>query len=73
MLSMKSQNWGELCIPYGIEDGDVRTRQLELSDQRIKQLEDDLDKFRRVSPIMNSTPILSLALHSVPRNKALQC
>ncbi|KAI0280179.1 hypothetical protein BGY98DRAFT_1095650 [Russula aff. rugulosa BPL654] len=30
-----------------IEDGDVRTRQLELSDQRIKQLEDDLDKFRR--------------------------
>ena len=56
-----------------IEDGDVRTRQLELSDQRIKQLEDDLDKFRRVSPIMNSAPVLSLVLHSVPRNKALQC
>ena len=36
-----------------IEDGDVRTRQLELSDQRIKQLEDDLDKFRRVSPVID--------------------
>jgi hypothetical protein len=55
-----------------IEDGDVRTRQLELSDQRIKQLEDDLDKFRRVSPVMTSAPILSLVLHSGPRNKALQ-
>lgn len=40
-----------------IEDGDVRTRQLELSDQRIKQLEDDLDKFRRVCSVMTSAPI----------------
>jgi hypothetical protein len=56
-----------------IEDGDVRTRQLELSDQRIKQLEDDLDKFRRVSLVMNSAPILSSFLRSGPRNKALQC
>lgn len=55
-----------------IEDGDVRTRQLELSDQRIKQLEDDLDKFRRVSFVMTLPPILSLVLHRGPRNKALQ-
>ena len=55
-----------------IDNGDVRTRQLELSDQRIKQLEDDLDKFRRVSPVMTSAPILSLVLHSGRRNKALQ-
>ena len=56
-----------------VEDGDVRALQLEQSDQRIKQLEDDLDKFRRVSLIMISVPILSLFLYSVPRNKALQC
>jgi hypothetical protein len=56
-----------------IDDGDIRTRQLELSDQRIKQLEDDLDKFRRVSVVINSTPIPSLLLRSGPRNKALQC
>ena len=43
-----------------IGDGDVRTRQLELSDQRINQLEDDLDKFRRVSLVMKSALILSL-------------
>ncbi len=55
-----------------IGDGDVRTRQLELSDQRIKQLEDDLDKFRRVSPVMTSARIMSLVLHSGPRNKAPQ-
>jgi protein SPA2 len=55
-----------------IDDGDVRTRQLELSDQRIKQLEDDLDKFRRVSLVMISVPIRSLVLRSGPRNKALQ-
>ena len=35
-----------------IEDGDVRTRQLELLEQQIKQLEDDLNKFRRVSTVM---------------------
>jgi protein SPA2 len=56
-----------------VEDGDVRALQLEQSDQRIKQLEDDLDKFRRVSLIMISVPILSLFLYSGPRNKALQC
>jgi hypothetical protein len=31
-----------------IEDGDVRARQLEQSDQRVMLLEDELDKFRRV-------------------------
>ena len=41
-----------------VEDGDVRALQLEQSDQRIKQLEDDLDKFRRVSLIMTLAPIL---------------
>ena len=56
-----------------IEDGDVRTRQLELSEQRIKQLEDDLNKFRRVSTVMTFALILNLVLHSGPRNKALQC
>ena len=56
-----------------IGDGDVRTRQLELSDQRIKQLEDSLDKFLRVSFVMNSDPILSLFLRRGRRNKALQC
>jgi hypothetical protein len=55
-----------------VEDGDVRTHQLKLSDQRIKQLEDDLDKFRRVSPVMTEAPILSLVLHRGPRNKAPQ-
>ena len=37
-----------------VKDGDARALQLEQSDQRIKQLEDDLDKFRRVSLIMTS-------------------
>jgi hypothetical protein len=43
-------------LERGIEDGDVRTRQLELSDQRIKQLEDDLEKFRRVSSVITFAP-----------------
>ncbi|SRR6266851_5496487 len=56
-----------------IEDGDVRARQLGQSDQRIKQLEDELDKFRRVCFLMTILPILSLALHSGQRNKVPQC
>jgi protein SPA2 len=35
-----------------IEDGDVRARQHEQSDQRVKQLEDELDKFRRVCSML---------------------
>lgn len=34
-------------LERAIEDGDLRGRQLEQSDQRVKQLEDELDKFRR--------------------------
>ena len=56
-----------------VEDGDVRARQLEQSDQRIVQLEDDLDKFRRVRLLMTFSPILSLALYSGQRNKVPQC
>jgi hypothetical protein len=45
-----------------IEDGDVRARQIEQSDQRMSQLENDLDKFRRVSLChdFGSDPELSL-------------
>ena len=56
-----------------VEDGDVRARQLEQSDQRIVQLEDELDKFRRVRLLMTFSPILSLSLYSGQRNKAPQC
>ena len=56
-----------------IEDDDVRTRQIELSDQRIKQLEDDLDKFRRVSPVMTSAPILNLAKSCIAGRGTERC
>ncbi|KAI0292527.1 hypothetical protein BC826DRAFT_1105422 [Russula brevipes] len=36
-----------VTLERGIEDGDVRARQLEQSDQRVMLLEDELDKFRR--------------------------
>ena len=45
-----------------IEDSDVRALQHEQSDQRIRQLEDDLDKFRRVSVVMILALILNSAL-----------
>jgi hypothetical protein len=45
-------------LERGIEDSDVRARQFEQSDQRIDQLEDDLDKFRRVSFVLTSALIL---------------
>ena len=32
-----------------VKDGDARAHQLEQSDQRVKQLEDEVDKLRRVS------------------------
>lgn len=38
-----------------IEDGDVRARQLVQSDQRVQQLEDELDMFRRVCSILTSS------------------
>jgi len=46
-----------------IEDGVVHARQREQPDQRIKELEDELDKFRRVCFFMTSytPPGLSLA------------
>ena len=46
-----------------IEDGVVHARQPEQPDQRIKELEDELDKFRRVRFLMISytPPRLSLA------------
>ena len=53
-----------------VEDGDVRVHQLGQSDQRIKQLEDELDRFRRVCFANDLFQILSSALHSGPRSKA---
>ena len=56
-----------------IEDGDVRAHQIEHSDQRMRQLEDDLDKFRRVSRVIILVLVLNSVLHSGPRNIVLQC
>ena len=62
-----------VTLERSVEDGDVRARQHDQSDQRIKQLEDELDKFRRVCLLMTFSPILSLALYSGQRNKVPQC
>ena len=55
-----------------IEDGTVHTRQPEQSNQRIKELEDELDKFRRVCFLMTFYAFMSLVLHSGQRSKALR-
>jgi hypothetical protein len=55
-----------------IEDAIVHARQLEQSNQRIKALEDELDKFRRVCLFIASYALLSSALHSGQRSTALR-
>ena len=55
-----------------VEDGDLRGRQLEQSDQRVKQLEEELDKFRRVCFVFTPS-FLDSRLHRGPRNRALRC
>ena len=62
-----------VSLERGIEEGDVRARQFEQSDQRVKQLEDELDMFRRVCFITRSSLILCSILWSELRNKVLQC
>jgi hypothetical protein len=55
-----------------IEDDAVHARQPEQPHRRIKELEDELDKFRRVCLFMTSNALLSLVLHSGRRSKALR-
>ena len=51
---------------------DAIARQPEQSNQRIKELEDELDKFRRVCFHITSYALLSLVSHSGQRSKALR-
>ena len=59
-------------LERAIEDGDLRGRQLEQSDQRVKQLEEELDEFRRVCFVFTPS-ILGSSLHREPKNKVLRC
>ncbi len=60
------------ALERAIEDGDLRGRQLEQSEQRVKQLDEELDKFRRVCFVLTPS-IVGSSLHRRPRNRALRC